>query len=220
MIRVLIVEDQRLFREGIQALINDTEDIHVIAMAANGKEALEQIEKLQPDVVLMDIHMPALDGIQATAKIKQLHPTVKVILLTTAAEEDMVIRGVTVGADGFLLKELYPDTLRRTIREIYRGEVVLSGEVAYILATRIRELSLNKKQILAKRLENQGLLLTNRELDIAYLLMDGKSNKQISQKLFIGEGTVKNYISVLYHKFGTRNRNEAMTFLKSVLAIH
>ncbi|MTW88005.1 response regulator [Virgibacillus dakarensis] len=217
---VLVVEDQRLFREGIHALIDGKEDINVIGMAENGYEAIQMTDELLPDVVLMDIHMPDLDGIKATAKIKKLHPTVKVVLLTTVAEEDLVIRAIAVGADGYLVKALYPDTLHRAIHDAYRGEVVFSGEAAKILATRIRELMLNKKQILAKRLENQNLFFTKRELDIAYLLMNDKTNKQISLELFIGEGTVKNYISEIYYKLGVRRRKEATNFLKSLLTIH
>ncbi|MBT2216487.1 response regulator transcription factor [Virgibacillus dakarensis] len=217
---VLVVEDQRLFREGIHALIDGKEDIQVIGMAENGEEAIQMTNELLPDVVLMDIHMPILDGIKATAKIKKTQPAVKVVLLTTTAEEDLVIRGIAVGADGFLVKALYPDTLHRAIQDAYRGEVVFSGEAAKVLATRIRELLFNKKQILAKRLENQNLFFTKRELDIAYLLMNDKTNKQMSQELFIGEGTVKNYISEIYFKLGVRRRKEATNFLKSLLAPH
>lgn len=219
MINVLLVEDQRLFREGVQALINGQSDINVLGMAENGEEAIQQTNELAPDVILMDIHMPNLDGIKATTQIKKNHPTVKVILLTTAAEEDLIIRGIAIGAEGFLLKELYPDNLRNAICDAYRGQVVLSGEVAKILATRIRDLTLNKKQILQKRLENQDLHFTKRELDIAYLFMNGNTNKHIAEKLFLGEGTVKNYISEIYNKLDIRNREQAVEYLRSLLLI-
>lgn len=219
MINVLLVEDQRLFREGVKALTETQEDIGIIGMAPNGEDAIAMIPELKPDVVLMDIHMPDMDGIKATAHIKEKHPTVKVVLLTTAPEEELIIRGLSVGADGFLLKELYPDTLHNAIRDAYRGQFVLSGEVAQILATRIRELTLNKKQILAKRLENNNINLTNRELDIAYLLMEGNSNNQAANKLFLGEGTIKNYISDIYNKLDIHNREQAREYLSSLLRV-
>src|SRR5699024_8335501 len=123
-------------------------------------------------------HMPNLDGIKTTVYLKGNYPSVKVVMLTSEADEDLVIRGISVGADGFLLKELYADTLIRTIREAARGQVVLSGEAARIHANKIRELTLNKKQILAKRLENRGIQFSRRELDIAYMLMGNYANKR------------------------------------------
>ncbi|MGY0691489.1 response regulator [Virgibacillus sp. FSP13] len=217
MIKVLLVEDQRLFREGVEAIIDKKDDIHVIGMAENGEAAIKQIEKEVPDVILMDIHMPNMDGIKTTVHVKEYYPDVKVVMLTTHAKEDLIIRGISVGADGFLLKELYADSLIRSIRDAARGQVVLSGEVAKILANRIRVLTLNKKQILAKRLENRGMHFSNRELDVAYLFMEGHTNKYIAQKLFLGEGTVKNYISEIYNKLGIHNRTEAIDFLRGIM---
>lgn len=194
MIKVMLVEDQRLFREGVQAILDKTDDIRVIGIAENGEAAIREIDKTRPDVVLMDIHMPNMDGIRTTVYLKEHYPDIKVVMLTSDADEDTVIRGISVGADGFLLKALYADSLIHAIREAVRGQPVLSGEVARILATRIRELTMNKKQILAKRLENRGLYFSARELDIAYLFMEGHTNKHIAQELYLGEGTVKNYI--------------------------
>ncbi|MGP4106001.1 response regulator [Virgibacillus sp. L01] len=135
MINVLLVDNQRLFREGVKALTDSQQDINIIGMAPNGQDAIAMITELVPDVVLMDVHMPDMDGIRATAHIIEMHPTVKVVLLTTVAEEELIIRGISVGADGFLLKELYPDTLHNAIRDAYRGQVVLSREIAQILAS-------------------------------------------------------------------------------------
>ncbi|MFB4167251.1 response regulator [Virgibacillus sp. JSM 102003] len=217
MIKVMLVEDQRLFREGVEALISNTDDIEVIGMAESGESAIELLQHEQPDVVLMDIHMAEMDGIKTTVYIKENHPSIKVVMLTSVAEEELVIRGINVGADGFLLKDLYPDNLTQSIRDAARGQSVLSGKVATILVNKIRELTLDKKQILGKRLENRGMNLTARELDIAYLFMDGCSNKKIAQKLFLGEGTIKNYISEVYSKLNIRNRHEAVDYLKNLL---
>src|SRR5699024_7451386 len=216
LIKLLLAEDQRLFLEGIQALIDTQNDMEVVGTAANGDEALGLVNELQPDVVLMDIHMPELDGIKATALIKESYPAVKVIMLTTNIDEELAIRAISVGADVFLIKELYRDTLYQAIRDAYRGQVVLSGEVGSILARRIRELTMDKKGILGKRLENRGIYLTDREQEIAYWFMEKHTNKQIAHKLFLGEGTIKNYISEIYQKLGINHRGQAIEYLQKI----
>ncbi|WP_164667772.1 response regulator [Virgibacillus doumboii] len=217
MIKVMLVEDQRLFREGVEAIIKNTDDIQVTGTAQCGRSAIEMLKQQQPDVVLMDIHMPEMDGIKTTVHIKENHPGVKVVMLTSMADEELVIRGINVGADGFLLKDLYAERLIQSIRDAARGQPVLSGEVAQILVDKIRELTLDDKQILSKRLENRGINLTVRELDIIYLFMDGHSNKKIAQKLFLGEGTIKNYISEIYSKLNIHKRHKAIEYLKNLL---
>ena len=217
MINVMLVDDHRLFREGVEALINHRDDIEVIAMADNGEQAKALLETKKPDVVLMDIHMPELDGIRATAYIKENHPDVKVVMLTTAKDEELVIRAIQVGADGFLLKDLYPEKLIQSIKDAVIGQHVLSGDVASLLVNRIRELTLDKKQALGKRLGNQGIRFTNRELDIAYLILNGNSNKKIANHLFLGQGTVKNYISEIYRKLDIHNRRQAVDYFVELL---
>ncbi|RYG73015.1 response regulator transcription factor [Lentibacillus lipolyticus] len=217
MIKVMLVDDQRLFREGVEALIRETEDIKVIGVAANGESAIEILEHEIPDVVLMDIHMPGMDGIKTTVHMKVFYPSLKVVMLTSFADDELVIRGVNVGADGFLLKDLDPDNLTQSIRNAAGGQNVLSGEAARILVTHVRELTLDKEQILGKRLENRGFSLTKRELDVAHLIIRGDTNKAIARKLYLGEGTVKNYISAIYHKLNTRNRKETEYYLRHIL---
>lgn len=126
MIKVMLVEDQRLFREGVQAILDKTDDIQVIGIAENGEAAIREIDKREvdktrPDVVLMDIHMPNMDGIRTTVYLKEHYPDIKVVILTSDADEDTVIRGISVGADGFLLKALYADSLIQVIRDAARG---------------------------------------------------------------------------------------------------
>lgn len=216
LIKLLLVEDQRLFVEGVKALLERQDDMEIVGTASNGEQALERVRERRPDIVLMDIHMPELDGIQATARIKENDPSVKVIMLTTTINEDLAIRGISVGADGFLVKELFPDTLYQAVRDAYRGQVVLSGDVASILARRIRELSMDRSAILGIRLENRGIRLTKREQEIAYLFMEHHNNKQIADKLFLGEGTIKNYISEMYQKLGVHNRGKAISYLQDI----
>ncbi|CDO03685.1 Transcriptional regulatory protein LiaR [Oceanobacillus picturae] len=217
MIKVMLVEDQRLFSEGVEALISNTDDIQVVGVAANGEEAIKTFKQCLPDVVLMDIHMPHLDGIKATVRIKENHPDTKIILLTTYADEDLIITGINAGADGFLLKSLRAASLIRCIRDVYADEIVLSGAAARILAEKIRNQTYSKKQILDRKLQNRNYVLSKRELDIACLLMDHHTNKQIAEKLYLSEGTIKNYISELYHKFNIPNRKNLINYLNKVL---
>lgn len=216
-IKVMLVEDQRLFQEGVEAIIKTTNDMHVTGMALSGASAIDMLKQQQPDVVLMDIHMPELDGIKTTVYIKENYPDIKVVMLTSLVDEELVIRGINVGADGFLLKDLYAEKLIESLRYAAAGQTVLSGKVAQILVDKIRESTLDKQQILGKRLENRGFTLTKRELDIAFLFMDGHSNKIIAEKLFLGEGTIKNYISEIYAKLNIHKRQEARDYLKGLL---
>ncbi|MGJ9458098.1 response regulator [Oceanobacillus sp. CF4.6] len=216
MINIIVVDDQRLFRDGVEAIIERTDDIKVIGAAHNGEMAIQQMEQLRPDVVLMDIHMPDMDGIQTAYYLKENYPEVKVVFLTTKAEEELVISAISVGADGFLIKALHADRLIDTIRMAHGGEIVFSGDVARILARRIRKLTMSKKQIFALAMERIGYNFTKREIEIAYLLMGNYSNNQIANKLFLGEGTVKNYISEIYNKLEIHNRAKAIAFFKRI----
>ena len=216
MIKVLLVEDQRLFREGVNALIMAEDDMKVVGIANHGQEAIQKIVKLQPDIVLMDVHMPEVDGIKATVHIMEHYPNVKVILLTTHADEDLITNGLSVGAKGFLLKSLDATRLIRSIRDVYDDQVVLSGEAARILANKLLDYQYDKKEILGKNLENFDIYLSRRELDIAFLLMENMTNKYMAQELYLSEGTIKNYISEIYNKIGFRNRKEAIAYLRGI----
>jgi DNA-binding NarL/FixJ family response regulator len=215
-IRVLLVEDQRLFREGVNALISAEDDIEVVGMVQHGKEAIQHIEKQLPDVVLMDVHMPEVDGIKATIHIKENYPTVKVILLTTRPDEDLITSGLSAGAQGFLLKNLDTTRLIRSIRDVYEDQVVLSGEAARILANKLRKYKNDKKALLGKSLEHQDIYLSKRELDVAFLLMENETNKHMAEELFLSAGTVKNYISELYNKVGIRSRKDVISYLRTL----
>lgn len=219
MIKVLLVEDQRLFREGMNALIANEDDIEVVGMAQHGQDAIEQMEKLQPDVVLMDVHMPEVDGIKATIYIKENYPKTKVILLTTYPEEDLIITGISIGADGFLVKSIDKERLIRSIRDVYENQIVLAGEAARILAKRIEGFNYDKKEILDRKLKYRNIYLTGREIDVALLLMDGMTNNDIAQKLYLSQGTVKNYISEVYQKLDLRNRKDVIVFLHGLYTL-
>lgn len=215
MIHVLIVENQRLLRDGMEAIIERTDDIKVIGAVDNGENAIKQMEHLNPDIVIMDIHLPQMDGIRTTKYMKEKYPEVGVILLTSKVD-DFIISGINAGADGFLVKAVYAERLLEAIRIAYRGETIFSGKVAQMLATRIRELTMNNKQIFTLRLERLGYTFTKREVDIAFLLKENYTNQQIALKLFLGEGTVKNYISEIYNKLNIRNRAKVIEFFGNV----
>ena len=215
MIHVLIVENQRLLRDGMEAIIERTDDIKVIGAVDNGEIAIKQMEHLNPDIVIMDIHLPQMDGIRTTKYMKEKYPEVGVILLTSKVD-DFIISGINAGADGFLVKAVYAERLLEAIRIAYRGETIFSGEVAQMLATRIRQLTMNNKQIFTLRLERLGYTFTKREIDIAFLLKENYTNQQIAHKLFLGEGTVKNYISEIYNKLNIRNRAKVIEFFGNV----
>ncbi|APC49627.1 hypothetical protein BME96_16140 [Virgibacillus halodenitrificans] len=218
MVKVLLVDDQRLFTDGIMAILAETDDIQVVGVATNGEEAIAKFQQYEPDLVLMDIHMPHVNGIRATLDIKESYPDVKVILLTTFADEDLIVRGFNVGADGYLLKDLNGEKLIWAIREAERGEMVISGPVARILAKKIREYKYDKKEILRQKLATLEVVLTPRELEIAYMLMEEETNKSIAQKLYLSEGTIKNYISDLYHKLNIHSRKRVIDFLKGLFS--
>jgi DNA-binding NarL/FixJ family response regulator len=217
MVKVMLVDDQRLFIEGVQAILSQEEDIEVVGLAANGLEILDNIEALEPDIILMDVYMPNSNGIEATFQIKNRFPHIKVILLTAFAEEELIIYGLNAGADGFLLKELDREQLTRAIRDVSYEEVVISGKAAKILAKKIRDLKYDKKQILQERLSKQQIHLTQRELEIADLLAEGATNKYIAQSLTLSEGTIKNYISDLYHKLDIHNRKDVISFIQKLV---
>ncbi|GAB3042050.1 response regulator [Virgibacillus ainsalahensis] len=218
MIKVMLVDDQRLFSEGVHAILKRTDDIKVVGMAANGQEAVQNIDEWQPDVILMDIHMPKVDGIRATTHLKDNYPDVKIILLTTFAEEDLIILGLRAGADGFLLKTLDGKRLTRSIRDAYDDQLVISGKAAKILAHKVSTFTSNRKEILGEKLKYRDVNLSKRELDIAYLLMDELTNKQIAQKLYLSEGTVKNYLSEIYHKLNIRQRKGVIIYFKGLFS--
>lgn len=198
--RILIVDDQELIRESLSIVLGMEEDIEVAGMAPNGQIAVEMCEKLQPDVVLMDIHMPVMDGIIATRKIKNSWPQVRVIILTTFQELDYVVEALDIGAEGYLLKAIHPKDLAAGIRLVNRGGTLISQEMARMLASQLKHSE-------PKSLKHG---LSEREQQVLECLSQGLSNRETAEKLFLSEGTVKNYISSIYSKLEVRDRLQAV----------
>lgn len=209
MIRVLLADDQPLFCEGLRTLLDLQPDIEVIGEATNGREAIEWVARAAPDVVLMDIRMPELDGVAATRDIRANHPTTQVIVLTTFDDDEYVFEGLRAGAVGYLLKDVASDQLAEAIRSTARGESFLQPSVAAKVVAEFARLA-NAPQ--ARERANRALVepLSDRELEILRLVATGASNKEIAATLFIVEGTVKNHITNILTKLGVRDRTQAV----------
>lgn len=212
-IRVMLVDDQMLLREGLKTIINIQEDMEVTAEAENGERALFCMGETAVDVILMDIQMPVMNGVEATDAIKKRFPEIAIIILTTFDDDDFIIDALTKGAAGYLLKDMSGPHLIRAIRDAYEGQLLLPGRIAAKLAARISR----QKASPAEPLKEEGLFsLNEREREIGALLAQGLKNRQIAKNLFLSEGTVKNYISEIYSKLGTSNRTQASLLLQQL----
>ncbi len=204
-IRVLLVDDQALFREGLRTLLSLYPELDIVGEASNGHEALALAERLQPDVVLMDLRMPVLDGVTATRRLKELRPSSRVIILTTFDDDEYVFDGLRAGAVGYLLKDVSSEILVEAIRTTARGDSFLQPNIAAKLVAefaRLDETSPPPAQALVDP-------LSGRELEILALVSGGASNKEIGAELFITEGTVKNHVTNILGKLGVRDRTQA-----------
>ena len=205
-IRVLLVDDQALFREGLETLLSVHSDIEVVGQASNGQEAVEVAAKVQPDVVLMDVRMPILNGVRATRRLKRSLPQCRVIVLTTFDDDEYVFDALRAGAAGYLLKDVKSTRLVEAIRATARGESILEPTVAAkVIAEFTRVSSLVPSAQMAQLVEP----LSERELEILALIARGASNNEIADQLFIAEGTVKNHVTHILGKLGVRDRTQA-----------
>lgn len=217
-IRVVIVDDQRLLREGFRKLIELEPNLEVVGMAGDGEEALATVELLQaegrtPDVVLMDVRMPRLDGIRATQAFKERWPAIRVVILTTFDDRELIQTGLQAGALGYVLKDITAEQLATTIRVVAQGQVLLhpgvaSKVIASFSATPI-EPTTTAPTSPAFANGSDVAPLTEREREILALLARGASNREISETLYIASGTVKNHLSNILGKLGVRDRTQA-----------
>ncbi|GFZ33586.1 putative transcriptional regulatory protein YfiK [Clostridium zeae] len=214
MLRILIVDDQTLMRDGLKTILDLEDDLEVIGTASNGKEAYDLVGKLKPDVILMDIRMPVLNGVEATKIIKAEFSDVSIIMLTTFDTDDLIIEALECGADGYLLKDIDADRLIQSIKEAANGDMLLPAKVAAKLVNRVLKTKNEDKE---NTVDFDALKITEREKEICMLLCEGYSNKQICDKLFLTLGTVKNYITNIYSKLGVTNRTAAILFLKKII---
>jgi DNA-binding NarL/FixJ family response regulator len=204
-IRILLVDDQRLFREGLRTLLSLQEGIEVVGEAGNGQQALEEAARLRPDIILMDLRMPVLDGVAATRRLQQELPACRVIVLTTFDDDEHVFDGLRAGAVGYLLKDASPDKLAEAIRAAAAGESFLQPSIAAKVVAEFARLNAAAPNPPAALVEP----LSDRELGVLRLLAAGMSNKEIGTELYITEGTVKNHITNILGKLDARDRTQA-----------
>ncbi len=211
-IRILIVDDQRLMREGLQTILNMESDMQVVGLAEDGEMALEMVPELKPDVILMDIRMPRMDGVEATRQIHRQYPHCHVLILTTFDDDEYIVDALRNGAVGYLLKDLPSEKLVAAVRDAAAGHPMMPSEIAGRLAAKIAEQNQSKDAGDHKNnLSGADSLmddLTDREKEILTLIASGKNNREIAGILFISEGTVKNYVSSIYDKTGISERSK------------
>ena len=201
---ILIVDDHILFREGIANIINRWDDFQVVGEASNGQEALEKAHQLLPDVVLMDISMPVMDGIQATIRIKREIPSVKIVILTMSEENDDLFAAIKNGATGYILKDTPSKRLHDQLRGLMRDESPISG----VMASKIlQEFTAHTSPEIKTGVTIDPL--TARELEILELITKGLTNQEIASRIFLSENTIKKYISNILNKLQVNNRVEA-----------
>jgi DNA-binding NarL/FixJ family response regulator len=205
-VRVLLADDQGLFREALGTLLDVRPEVDVVGEAADGEAAVWRAAELAPDVVLMDLHMPVLDGIAATRRLRVEQPAVRVLALTTFDDDEDVFAALRAGAVGYLLKDVSADRLVEAIQAAARGESVLQPSVAARVVARVARMP---EEVPRRRPQPLVVPLSDRELDVVRLLAEGRSNREIAAALFLAEGTVKNHVTNVLTKLGVRDRTQA-----------
>ena len=212
-IKILIVDDQSLFREALKTLLSAYPEFEIVADASNGEEALRMVAQYHPDIVLMDLRMPVMDGVEATKRITQMNKSTRVIVLTTFDDDENVFEGLRAGAVGYLLKDVSSEKLTEAIHTAYQGEYFL---VPSITAKVVSEFSRISKPVAKKADSFLPDPLSPREIEILRLVATGASNKEIAESLVISEGTVKNHLSSILSKLSVRDRMQAVLKAKEL----
>jgi two-component system response regulator DevR len=203
--RILIVDDHEVVRLGLRSLLDRHPDFEVVAEASNGREAIEKVDTYQPTVVVLDIRLPGMSGVEVCQQITEAHPEIKVIMLTSYAEDEMLFAAIRAGAAGYVLKQIGGDDLVRAIEAVGRGEALLDPSLTQRVFEEVRK---------AQREEEASAFaeLTNQEMQVLQLVSEGKTNREIAEALYLGEGTVRNYVSNILGKLGVANRAEAAAY--------
>ncbi len=205
LVRLLLVDDQRLMRDGLRTLLEMEPGLQVVGEASNGQEGLDAYAALLPDVVLMDVRMPVLDGVEATRRLRARWPAARVIILTTFDDDEYVFEGLRAGALGYLLKDVSIQELADAIHTVMAGGVLIEPSVARKVVAEFARMTAPAPR------PSQSLdePLSERELEILRLLAQGMTNREIAQRLYLAEGTVKNYVTNILGKIGARDRTQA-----------
>jgi DNA-binding NarL/FixJ family response regulator len=209
MIKVLLVDDQNILVEGLKMILGKEEDIEICGTANDGRKAYEACKWNRPDVVLMDIKMPEVNGVEATGMIKNDFPSVKVIVLTTFNDDEYIYDALKNGASGYLLKDASPAEIAGAVRTVYSGGALIQSEIAVKVLDKFSELAKGNQR---RTLDAKAELLTEREIEICRLIAEGGNNKEIADKLYLSEGTVKNHITKVLIKLDLRDRTQLAVF--------
>jgi DNA-binding NarL/FixJ family response regulator len=200
-IRLVIVDDHALFRAGLVSLLEEMQEFEVVGEASNGKEALQVIARVQPDLILLDVNMPIMNGVETVSALKDVPKSPRIIMLTISKHEEDLFGAINAGADGYLLKNTEPDELRKAVLQVHEGKSVLSPEITRPLLKAISS--------------NQGVVLdgglSKRELEVLELLAQGRTTTQIAGDLFVSENTVKTHVRHILEKMEASNRAEAVS---------
>ena len=211
-IRVLIADDQAILADGIKSVLSSCEEIEVVGIAQDGFQALRLLEETSPDVVLMDIRMPNMNGVIATQEIKRRHVEVKVVILTTFDDSDYILNAINNGASGYLLKDTSAAALIDAIKNAYAGDTILPAKIAKRIADAARMVS-NDREIKLRR----AVGFSERETEIALMICEGFTNKQVATALKLTDGTARNYISAIYEKLGCSGRAQAAEIMRAAI---
>lgn len=205
MLRILIADDHAVVRTGLRTLLESRDGFHVVAEAATGEEAISLAQEHQPNVAVLDIRMPGISGIETCRRIVETVPDCHVVMLTSYAEDELLVSAIDAGASGYVLKRIGNDELLEAVERVGKGEGILDPAMTSTVFAKVREA--NKAQI-AESFSS----LTSQELAVLSLIAEGHTNRQIAAKLFLGEGTVRNYVSSVLSKIGVSNRAEAAIY--------
>ena len=211
-IRVLLADDQSILADGIRSVLSSSGELEVVGIASDGFEALDLLEKCAPDVILMDIRMPNMNGVIATQEVKRRHPEVKVLILTTFDDSDYILNAINNGASGYLLKDTSAAALIDAIKNAYAGDTILPAKIARRIVDAARMVSSDREIKLKLRFG-----LSDREVEIAIMIYEGFTNKQIASALKLTDGTARNYISAIYEKIGSSSRSDAVERMKEAV---
>lgn len=205
LLKIVLVDDHEVVRLGLKALLSRNKQFEVVAEAGNASEAIDRVARYQPDVVVMDIRLPGKNGIEATREILAQHPDIKIIMLTSYAEDDLLFDAIAAGASGYVLKQIGSNELVTALEKIGRGESLVDPALMQKVFTRVREAS--------RKAEDEAFAdLSEQELKILVLVSKGKTNKEIAETVFLSEKTVRNYVSSILSKLNLSTRSEAAAY--------
>lgn len=206
MIKIIIADDQELIRQSLNIILGVRDDFSIVGLAKDGNEVLEIVKNQEVDVVLMDIRMPGMDGVECTKILKKLHPEIMIIMLTTFDDHEFVYSALKYGASGYLLKGISMEDLADAIRTVYNGGAMINPEILTMVVSQFQQMARSEYEVTIEVLGVDEI--TNAEWDIIKLVGQGKSNKEIATEVSLSEGTVRNYISSILSKLNLRDRTQ------------